>query len=70
MKINYIVNKNDKFLNIDILLSLYSHYFIINNILSLNISKTILYLLIYNFSKIKSCYLSWFLSYISVLYLH
>ena len=47
MIINDIVNKNDKFLNINILLSLYLHYLNINNILFLNISKTTSYLFIY-----------------------
>ena len=51
-----VFDKNDKFSNIDVLLSLYSHYSNINNILSFNISNTILCLFIYNFSKIKSCY--------------
>ena len=56
MIIDNVFDKNDKFLNVDILLLLYSHYSNINNILSFNISNTILYLFIYNFSKIKSCY--------------
>ena len=48
--------KNDKFLNVNILLSLYSHRSSINNILFFNISNTTLYLFIYNFSKIKLYY--------------
>ena len=56
MIIDNVFDKNDKFLNVDILLLLYSHYSNINNILFFNISNTILYLFIYNFSKIKSCY--------------
>ena len=51
---NNVFNKNDKFLNIDVLLLLYLYRLNINNILSLNISRIILYLFIYNFSKIKS----------------
>ena len=53
---NNVFNKNDKSLNVDILLSLYSHRLNINNILFYNISNTILCLFIYDFSKIKSCY--------------
>ena len=53
MIINDVFNKNDKFLNVNVLLSLCSHYLNINNILSFNISSTTLYLFIYNFSKIK-----------------
>ena len=56
MIINDVFNKNDKFLNVNILLSLYLYRLNINNILSFNISNIILYLFIYNFSKIKSCY--------------
>ena len=52
--INEIIDKNEKFFDIDILLLLYSHRLKTNNILSLNISKTILCLFIYDFSKIKS----------------
>ena len=55
MIINDVFNKNDKFSNNDVLLSLYLHRLNINNILSFNISNTTLYLFIYNFSKIKSC---------------
>ena len=51
-----VFNKNDKFLNVNILLSLYLYRLNINNILFFNISSTTLYLFIYNFSKIKSCY--------------
>ena len=54
--INNIFKKIDRFLNANILLLLYSHRLNINNILSLNISNTTLYLFIYNFSKIKSYY--------------
>ena len=53
---NDVFNKNDKFLNVDILLSLYLYRSNINNILSFNILNTTLYLFIYNFSKIKSYY--------------
>ena len=52
--INEIVDKNKRFFDIDILLLLYSHRLKINNILFLSILKTISYLFIYNFSKIKS----------------
>ena len=51
-----VFNKNDKFLNVNILLSLYLYRLNINNILFFNISNIILYLFIYNFSKIKSYY--------------
>ena len=54
--INDIINKNHKFSIIYILLSLYLYRLNINNILSLSISRTTLYLFIYNFLKIKSCY--------------
>ena len=54
--INNIFKKINRFLNANILLLLYSHRLNINNILSLNISNTTLYLFIYNFSKIKSYY--------------
>ena len=56
MIIDNIFNKNDKFLNVNILLSLYLYRLNINNILFFNISNIILYLFIYNFSKIKSYY--------------
>ena len=56
MTINDVFDKNDKFLNVNALLSLCSHRLNINNILSFNILNTISYLFIYNFSKIKSCY--------------
>ena len=49
-----IIDKNERFFDIDILLLLYSYYLKINNILSLSISKTISCLFIYNFLKIKS----------------
>ena len=52
-----IANKNDKFFDINILLLLCLYYLKINNILFLRISKTTLYLFIYNFLKIKSCFL-------------
>ena len=51
-----VFDKNNKFSNVDILLSLYSYYSNTNNILFFNISNTTLYLFIYNFLKIKSCY--------------
>ena len=54
--INNVFNKNDKFLNANVLLSLYSHRLNINKILFLNILSTIFYLFIYNFSKIKLNY--------------
>ena len=54
--INKIIDKNERFFDVNILLLLYLHYLKINNILSLYISKMISYLFIYNFSKIKSCY--------------
>ena len=56
MIINDVFNKNDKFLNVNILLLLCSHRSNVNNILFFNILNTTLYLFIYNFSKIKSCY--------------
>ena len=56
MTTNDVFNKNDKFLNANVLLSSYSHYSNINNILSFSISSTTSYLFIYDFSKIKSCY--------------
>ena len=59
MIINNVIDKNEKFFVIDILLLLYSHRLKINNILFLNILKMILYLFIYNFSNIKSCYFNW-----------
>ena len=54
--INNVFNKNDKFLNVNILLLLYLYYLNINNILFFNILNIILYLFIYNFLKIKSYY--------------
>ena len=56
MIINDVFNKNDKLSNVNILLSLYLYRLNINNILFFNISNTTLYLFIYNFLKIKSCY--------------
>ena len=56
MTTNNIFNKNDRFLNANVLLLLYLHHLNINNILSFNISSTILYLFIHNFLKIKSYY--------------
>ena len=53
---NKIINKNERFFDINTLLSLYSHYLKTNNILSLSILRTISYLFIYDFSKIRSCY--------------
>ena len=55
MIINNVVDKNDVFLNVNILLLLCLYRLNINNILFLNISRTTLCLFIYNFSKIKSC---------------
>ena len=51
---NEVIGKKERFFYIDTLLLLCSHRLKINNILSLSISKTILYLFIYNFSKIRS----------------
>ena len=59
MIINEIIDKNERFSAIDILLLLYSHYSKTNNILFLNISRMISYLFIYNFLKIRSCCLNW-----------
>ena len=56
MIISEIIDKNERFFDVNILLLLYSHHLKMNNILLLNISKMTLYLFIYNFSKIKSCY--------------
>ena len=56
--INEVIDKNKKSFDIDILLLLYLHYSETNNILFLNMLKTILYLFIYNFSRIKSCYIN------------
>ena len=56
MTINDIFDRNDKFLNVNALLSLYLYRLNINNILSFNISNTTLCLFIYDFSKIKSYY--------------
>ena len=56
MTTNKIIDKNEKFFDIDILSLSYSHRLKINNILSLSILRTTSYLFIYNFSKIKSCY--------------
>ena len=58
MIINEIINKNKRFFDINILLLLCLYRLKINNILFLNILKTISYLFIYNFAKIKSCYLN------------
>ena len=54
--INKVINKIERFFDIDILLLLYLHYLKKNNILFLNILKTTLFLFIYNFSKIKLNY--------------
>ena len=56
--VNEVIDKNERFFDIDILLSLYLYRLKTNNILSLSISKTISYLFIYNFSRIRSCYLN------------
>ena len=56
MIIDDVFNKNDRFLNVNTLLSLYLYRLNINNILFFNISSTISCLFIYNFSRIKSCY--------------
>ena len=53
---NEVIDKNKKFFVIDILLLLYLYYLKINNILFLSILRITLYLFIYNFSSIKSCY--------------
>ena len=55
MIINEVVDKNERFFDIDILLLLCLYRLKTNNILFLNILKTILYLFIYDFSIIKSC---------------
>ena len=55
MIIDDVFDKNDKFLSVNILLSLCLHHLNINNILFFSISSIILCLFIYNFSKIKSC---------------
>ena len=54
--INKVINKIERFFDINILLLLYLHYLKKNNILFLNILKTTLFLFIYNFSKIKLNY--------------
>ena len=54
MIIDNIIYKNGKFFDVNILLLLYLYRLKINNILFLNISKTISYLFIYNFSRIRS----------------
>ena len=53
---NNVFDRNDKSLNVNILLSLCLYYLNTNNTLSFNISNIILYLFIYDFSRIKSCY--------------
>ena len=53
---NEIINKNERFFDNDILLLLYLYRLKINNILFFSILKTISYLFIYNFSRIKSYY--------------
>ena len=55
---NKIIDINERFFDFNILLSLYSHRLKTNDILSLNISKTISYLFIYDFLRIKSYYLN------------
>ena len=52
MIINNVFDKNDKFLNVNVLLLSYLYRLNINNILFFNISSTTLYLFIYNFLKI------------------
>ena len=56
--INEIIDKKKRFFDINILLLLYLYRLKTNNILFLNILKTILYLFIYDFLKIKSCCLN------------
>ena len=56
--INKVINKNERFFNVNILLLSYLYRLKTNNILFLNISKTTLYLFIYNFLRIRSCYLN------------
>ena len=56
MIINNVLNKNDRFLNVNVLLLSYLYRLNVNNILSFSISNTTLYLFTHNFSKIKSCY--------------
>ena len=53
MTTNKVINKNEFFFNVNILLLSCSHRLKTNNILFLSILKTTLYLFIYNFSKIK-----------------
>ena len=53
-----VIDKNERFFAIDILLLLCSHRVKTNNILFLSILKMISCLFIHDFSKIKSCYLN------------
>ena len=53
---NNVFDRNDKSLDVNILLSSCLYYLNTNNTLSFNISNIILYLFIYDFSRIKSCY--------------
>ena len=52
---NEIIDKKEKSFNVNTLLLLCLYRLKTNNILFLNISRTTLYLFIYNFFKIKSC---------------
>ena len=54
--INEGIDKNERFFDIDILLLLCLYRLKTNNILFLSILKTIFYLFIYDFSRIRSCY--------------
>ena len=54
--INKVIDKNERFFDVNILLLLYLYRLKINNILSFLILKIISYLFIYNFSKVKLCY--------------
>ena len=58
MIINEIIDKNERFSVVDILLSSYLYRLKTNNILFLSISKMISCLFIYDFLKIKSCCLN------------
>ena len=58
MIINEIINKKERTFNVNILLLLYLYRLKTNNILFLSVSKTISYLFIYAFLRIKSCCLN------------
>ena len=56
--INEVIDKKERSFDVNILLLSYLYRSKMNNILFLSILKKILYLFIYNFFKIKSCYLN------------